>query len=259
MPSPGHTGLQTHTPSPLRLYWVGARGESPALQAQACAGLRAQVQRLDGTDWQRQGLAPFTPGPALVVIEVHEAGAALRPGGLSWAAATSQRPWVLVLLPVSARTAVGAWLDAGADRCLLLDSDPALIQAMLRAMAHRIQGQLATYTEHGGLRFDHDTHTLFHATGRVPLTCRETRVARLFFERGERPVKALDIWCALGKDGDLPSSSSLIALYVHRINRKIQPHGLHIDFRKAYGYRLQPWTDTSVPPLRVDWLGLQCP
>ena len=151
-------------------------------------------------------------------------------------------PLTLVLLPHSAADQAVAWLNAGADRCMPRESDVRLVQAMIRSMLHRRHGQLASLTEHGPLRFEHDTHTLFHESQRVPLTHRETVVASVLFQPAGRYIRHEEILKALCAQGPHECRPALVSLYVHRINKKIQPYGLHIGFKRGYGYRLQ------VPP-----------
>ncbi len=164
------------------------------------------------------------------------------------------QPMTLVLLPPDQLPQAWAWLDAGADRCLAADSAPELVLAMVRSMLRRQQGLTAVFSEHGPLRFDHDTQTLFHQAERVPLTCRETQVASLLFQGGARLVRPREILNVLGVRDGLRENTALVALYVHRINRKIRPHGLHIDFVRGYGYRLGALAPASRPAEAASWL-----
>lgn len=150
----------------------------------------------------------------------------------------ASKPLTLVLLPHTAAHQAIAYLNAGADRCMPRDSDVRLIQAMIRAMLHRCNGQMATYTEHGLLRFEHDTRTLFQQSQRIPLTHRETQVAGVLFQQARRYIRHDQILRVLSAEAHKEIKPALVSLYVHRINRKIQPYGVHIGFKRGYGYRL---------------------
>lgn len=149
------------------------------------------------------------------------------------------RPHTLVLLPESGVHDCALWLDAGADRCMPADSPAELMQAMVQALLRRCQGLAVSVSVLGPLRFDHVSRTLFHGERRVWLTCRETQVAALLFRNGMQRVHALEVLKALGAaDGD-SRNRALVSLYVHRLNRKIRPHGVQIDAVRGFGYSLR--------------------
>lgn len=151
--------------------------------------------------------------------------------------------WILVLLaPTQAQSGADAqvWLDAGADRVLPLDADPALVAASLRALIRRAQGVSASQTALGALRFDHPSATLFWHEQRVLLTARETQLAALFFERGLQVVRTQEIVHRLGLRKREAAARAAVPLYVHRLNGKIRPCGLQLVCLRGLGYRLQP-------------------
>ena len=231
------------------VLWVGPPGSR--LPARLGQGLPAVLRSLPPGE-----LRPFNPavsGVAVLVVELrgHEHG--LTPLRLTQLQRDGFMPWSLILLPARPRYSCIDWLDAGADRCLPVDSDLAVVEAMIRALLHRCHGQPATYTEHGVLRFEPDTKTLFHPGGRVALTCGEPRVADVLFQRGARHVRPEEIGQALRTDARLQRSPSLVSLYIHRINRKIRPYGLRIEFKRAYGYRLRLDAEDDARTERPDW------
>lgn len=170
-----------------------------------------------------------------------------------WRKPTS--PLSLILLPHHSTSQIIEYLDAGADRCMSIDSEIQLIQAMIRSMLHRCRGEVPTNTEHGLLRFEHDTNSLFHQSERIPLTNRESQVASLLFHQVKRYVRNEEILCVLTGGSKRKSSPALVSLYVHRINRKIRPYGVNIDFKRGYGYRLQVDSFEHSTPPKVEWLG----
>ena len=198
----------------------------------------------------------FWRGPCeVLVLEPGCAQASVDACGLHNIIQSSERALTLVLLPAAQASQAIAWLNAGADRCLPRETDIRVIQAMIRAMLHRRRGLLATYTEHGQLRYESDTQTLSCGSVRVPLTRRETLVASLLFQHLRRHVRHDEIMQALCSAGPGACAPTLVSLYIHRINKKIRPFGVCIGFKRGYGYRLH--ADPSKPDSQthVPWLG----
>lgn len=191
----------------------------------------------------------------VLVMEICETDDTLVRDWLSRYPKPATRPLTLVLLPEPAAAQVVSCLDAGVDRCMSRDSDPRLIQAMIRSMVLRCRGQAATYTEHGLLRFDHATGTLFHPSGRVPLTHRETLVIGVLFRQLQRHVHPREILQALSMQSIKQANAALVSLYVHRINRKILPYGACIGFKRGYGYKPQAAPCADEETMKIAWLG----
>jgi len=153
--------------------------------------------------------------------------------------ACAGRAHTLVLLPEARLDDCASWLDAGADRCMPASSPTALTQAMVHAMLRRWQGMTVSVSVFGPLRFDHVSQTLFQGERRIWLTCRETQVAALLFRSSLQRTHAVDVLKALGAGAAHKANKALVALYVHRVNRKIRPHGVQIDAVRGFGYRLR--------------------
>lgn len=164
-------------------------------------------------------------------------------------------PLTLVLVPEHGAGQASAFLDAGADRCLSTHSDPMLIQAMVKSMLRRWRGHMAAFTEHGLLRFDHATQTLFHRSERIALTQRETLVAGIFLQPHCRYVHHEEIFTLLSAQRNKAIHPGLVSLYIHRINKKILPFGAQIRFKRGYGYRLQLKLLINDEQPIVSWLG----
>lgn len=148
-------------------------------------------------------------------------------------------PLILVLLPKAIGHQTTAWLNAGADRCLPAETDIALIQAMIRSMLNRCCGQPATYTEHGLLRFEHDTNTLLHGNARVELTYKETLLTSLLLRNANRHIRRDELFQLLCVDGKRNSDPAVVYLYIHRLNKKLRGYGLRIVHKRGYGYRMR--------------------
>ena len=127
---------------------------------------------------------------------------------------------------------------------------------MVRSMLHRRQGLVAPYTEHGRLRYESDTRTLFHESNRIALTQRETLVASLLFQQLRRYVRHDEIMQALCEMGQSECSPALVSLYIHRINKKIRPFDVQIGFKRGYGYRLHADPSRQSSHTTVEWLGV---
>lgn len=166
-------------------------------------------------------------------------------GGLTretLAQAIEQSPgsfYVLVLLPPSMQAEAVHWLDAGADRCLPLNVDRASLVAMLHALERRTRGQAASVSEWAPIRFDHRTMALSIRSQAVALTPREGQVMALMVRRVGKMVSKQELLQALGVNSDRFLRSSVVHLFIHRINRKLAASGVHIDGVKRLGYALR--------------------
>ncbi len=237
----------------MRLRWMCMQASS--LFAQVTPGLPCE-SFLCPPETLRPSAQPQDLGPCDVfVLELSDAQGSFEPELLRSLFQSPARPLTLVLVPGQHKDQTLTWLNAGADRCQPRDSETRLMQAMVRAMLHRRRGLLATYTEHGLLRFEHDTHTLFSGSERIPLTQRETWVARLLFQQVGRHVRHDEILRALCAEGHRTCAPALVSLYIHRINKKIRPYGVHIGFKRGYGYRVHVEASPHKAPPTVDWLG----
>ena len=157
------------------------------------------------------------------------------------------RSLILVLLPKAIGHQTTAWLNAGADRCLPAETDIAVVQAMIRSMLNRFRGQLARYTEHGLLRFEHDTNTLFHGNVRVELTHKETLLISLLLRNANRHIRRDELFKRLCADSKRNTCPTAVYLYIHRLNKKLRGYGIHIAHKRGYGYQIHdgPPTDRA--------------
>lgn len=145
----------------------------------------------------------------------------------------------LVLMPEASGHDCAQWLDAGADRCMPASSAQTLRGAMVYAMLRRLHGMTASVSVLGPLHFDHVSQTLFHGEQRIWLTCRETQVIDLLFRSSMQRVKAQEVLETLTHGEGGTGHRGLVALYVHRVNRKIKPLGVQIEAIRGFGYSLR--------------------
>ena len=133
---------------------------------------------------------------------------------------------------------VAAWLDAGADRCLPSPCPPELLAAMLRAVRRSAVPGAHRVSHFAGLRFDHEAMTLHGGEQRIALTQREAEVMSLLIRRVGKWVTNQEILTHMAKGSAPVLRPAAVQLYVHRVNRKIAAHGLHVDCVKRVGYGL---------------------
>ena len=103
----------------------------------------------------------------------------------------------------------------------------------------------------GSLRFDHDAMTLFCEDQRIALTQREAEVMALLIRRVGQWVtnREISMHMSHGLPGVLRPAT--VQLYVHRINRKIAPHGWHVHCVKRVGYGLKFQPASAAAAIRV--------
>lgn len=196
-------------------------------------------------DWPSAAACVQTQGGLWVLQPDDLAGPGPEDLARFWAAPTSADPptgperRLLVLLPPARWPQPVAWLDAGADRCLPGDSPRELVLAQARALQRRLRPTLPTVF--GPLRYDHSSRTLWADQQRVALTRRETQLLHVLMQAGLRLVPSADIVRALG-DPQSPSPrrpGNWASLHVHRLNRKLQPHGVKVEWVQRLGYGLR--------------------
>jgi DNA-binding winged helix-turn-helix (wHTH) protein len=150
------------------------------------------------------------------------------------------RPLRVLVLPrvVHGHPQVAAWLDAGADRCLPSPCPPELLGAMLRALRRSVVHGGHRVSHFAGLRFDHEAMTLHGGEQRIALTQREAELMSLLIRRVGKWVTNQEILVHMAKGAAPVLRPAAVQLYVHRVNKKIAAHGLHVDCVKRVGYGL---------------------
>lgn len=146
--------------------------------------------------------------------------------------------WVLVLLPFVRQSEAASWLDAGADRCVLWPCQTELLSAQLRALDRRSRAHEYGVSQFASVSFDHATMTLFCGEHRIALTQREAQVMSLLMQRVGKMVSNNEVLLHMAKGQSCVLRPAAVQLYVHRINKKIEPYGLHVNCVKLLGYRL---------------------
>ncbi len=177
-------------------------------------------------------------GYGVVVFELAGTDNFAQPNVISNLTNQLKLPMILLLLPKAAEHQAAAWLNAGADRWLPAETSISVIQAMIRSMLNRCCGHPATYTEHGVLRFEHDTNILFHANAKVELTYKETLLTSLLLRNVNRYIGRDQLFQVLCSESKRNSDPAVVYLYIHRLNKKLCPYGIRIAHSRGYGYRI---------------------
>lgn len=218
--------------------WVTA-SPSGSLALGLGDGLRfGQVERVEWSQAVQRLAVPAPTSDTLWVLQCSAQGPS--PDDLRQALRGVMRPLrVLVLPPVAhGHPQVAAWLDAGADRCLPSPCPPELLGAMLRALRRSVVHGGNRVSHFAGLRFDHEAMTLHGGEQRIALTQREAELMSLLIRRVGKWVTNQEILMHMAKGRAPVLRPAAVQLYVHRVNRKIAAHGLHVDCVKRVGYGL---------------------
>jgi hypothetical protein len=95
--------------------------------------------------------------------------------------------------------------------------------------------------------------TLLCNEHRIALTQREAQVMSLLMQRVGKMVSINEVLLHMAKGASCVLRPAAVQLYVHRINRKIEPYGLHVNCVKLLGYRLIVKPKASPSELSTVW------
>jgi DNA-binding response OmpR family regulator len=144
------------------------------------------------------------------------------------------------LIVISARESDGQkirLLDAGADDYLVKPFALAELEARIRALIRRSNGHDRNVLVHGNLAFDAAARTATIDGQVVDLSSRELAVLELLLLRCGRVIaKEQFVEHLCGWDQDVTENA--IEVYVHRLRRKLEPAGVHVQTVRGLGYYL---------------------
>lgn len=177
-----------------------------------------------------------TESYSLVVLDV----SLPRLNGLEVLAQMRKRGQELPVLLLTANSDVAdrvKGLNAGADDYVTKPFDLAELEARIRALLRRSQGQVNEQQRFGSLCYHEDGYFLLNQEP-LALTPREFAVLNTLFNRRGRPVSKTQLFeqvFSLSDEANLQS----IELYVHRVRKKLSETDVNISTLRGLGYRLE--------------------
>lgn len=213
--------------------------DDPALQRGLVATLRVQGYAVDtagdGTSALKIALAePY----AALILDVGLPGLS----GFEVLKRLRQRGCKTPILVLTARDTVEdrvTGLDLGADDYLLKPFEPSELEARLRALLRRSQGDPSPIVTVGSLVIDRSQGTATINGRALDLRRREWAVLeRLVARPGKLVSKDRLTNEVFGFDE--PVAPNAIEVYVARLRKKLEPDGPHIRTLRGLGYMLDP-------------------
>ena len=145
------------------------------------------------------------------------------------------------VLIISARETVDSRinaLDLGADDYLVKPFKLAELEARLRALIRRSNHEINTIINIGPLLFNTIDRTISDVKGLLAFSKREIDILELLITREGRAVSKeamIENLCNWSEDVGI----NAIEVYIHRLRKKLDPHGITIKTMSGTGYILQ--------------------
>ncbi|MEZ3414749.1 transcriptional regulator TctD [uncultured Pantoea sp.] len=201
---------------------------------------KALTQKGFAVDWVADGVAADhvlqSEDYALVVLDV----SLPRLDGLAVLARLRRRGQHVPVLLLTAQSALQQrvqGLNAGADDYLTKPFELDELDARLRALLRRSQGQATQMQSLGQLERDAEGYFLLNHKP-LPLTPREASVLSTLMQRPGRPVSRQHLYEQTFTLADEASPES-IELYVHRVRKKLAGSDVAIVTLRGLGYSLE--------------------
>jgi DNA-binding response OmpR family regulator len=142
---------------------------------------------------------------------------------------------VLIITAADAIADRVAGLDAGADDYLVKPFELAELEARVRALIRRSHGHDRNVLVHGPLAFDSVAGAATVAGDVLDLSARELAMLELLLLRSGRVIsKEQFVEHLCGFDDNVTANA--IEVYVHRLRRKLDPVGIHVQTVRGLGY-----------------------
>lgn len=173
----------------------------------------------------------------IVVLDINLPGKS----GLSILQAMRQRNDARPVLLLTARSELDdkiAGLDAGADDYLSKPFEMQEFSARIRALSRRVADAPAGTRQIGSLRFEASARMIQGPDGPLDIPRREIALFEKLLRAEGRLVSKqalLDSLYGTGADVDEP----VVEVYVSRLRKRLQPHGVQITVKRGLGYMMQ--------------------
>lgn len=151
----------------------------------------------------------------------------------------------LPILVITARDALEdrvTGLDAGADDYLIKPFELKELEARIRALLRRQRADRSDEINLGSLSFTPGNPRVMLDGVAVDLSTNEFALLEILGLRSGKVVRREDIANRLARNSE-PLSDTAIDICVHRLRRRLEPHGLKVSTLRGFGYILEKQDD----------------
>jgi len=161
--------------------------------------------------------------------------------GLTLVRSLRRRSRGLPIIIVTARDSLADRIDGlecGADDYLVKPFEYAELEARIRALLRRHRADRKLTVKIGALQFTPgEPHVRLNDTD-VRLPAKEAALLEILVLRSGKVVRKTEIADRLTRRGDPPTDTA-IEICVHRLRRRLGPHGLNVRTLRGFGYLLE--------------------